>query len=70
MYDYKFKKQTTFRKHTNTNLNQSFKCTVCGILFFSKDLLEDHQILDHIEFEAHRDTSFVFSESMLDEYLQ
>ena len=38
-------------------------------MFVSKDLMEDHTILDHIEFEAQGDTSFVFSESMLDEYL-
>ena len=54
---------------TNTKHNQSLKCHVCGKMFVSKDLMEDHTILDHIEFEAQGDTSFVFSESMLDEYL-
>ena len=71
MCDYKCKKQTTFRKHTNTKHGQNQKCNVCGKSFTSKDLLEDHTILDHIdlEFESQKDTSFVFSESMLDEYL-
>ena len=71
MCDYKCKKQTTFRKHTNTKHDQSLKCSVCGKSFTSKDLLEDHTILDHmdLEFESQKDTSFVFSESMLDEYL-
>ena len=47
------------------------KIVMSGKLFTSKDLLEDHKILDHmeLEFESQKDTSFVFSESMLDEYL-
>ena len=69
--DYRCKKQTTLRKHTNTKHNQDKKNYVCGKSFTSKDLLEDHTILDHmdLEFESQKDTSFVFSESMLEEYL-
>ena len=68
--DYKCKKQTTFRKHMNTKHAQSLRCYVCGKLFISKHSLEAHKDEDHMAVKLEKDTSFVFSESMLDDFFQ
>ena len=64
------KKQKTIAKHMNTKHAQSHMCYVCGKWFVSKDSLEVHKEKNHSAVETEKDTSFVFSESMLDEFLQ
>ena len=67
--EYKCKKESTLRKHVNTKHNQYQKCYECGKMFDSKESLECHKEKGHGQEEVIKDTSFVFSESMLDEYL-
>ena len=48
------------------------ECKACdfgGKMFESEDSLERHEETDHREEENGRNTSFVFSESMLDKFL-
>ena len=66
--DYKCKKKNTMRKHVNTKHSQFHKCYSCGEMFNTKDSLEAHREKIHGEEETVKDTSFVFSESMLDEF--
>ena len=65
--EYKCKRLTTFRKHMNKKHNLS--CEVCGKVLESLDSLSVHKEKDCMEEESKKDTSFVFSESMLDEFL-
>ena len=56
-------------KHVNTKHSQFHKCYTCGEMFNTKYSLEAHREKIHVEEDNVRDTSFVFSDSMLDEFL-
>ena len=68
--DYQCKKKNTIRKHMKTNHRHCKACTFCGNLFASEGSLAAHEEKDHGEEEGEMNTSFVFSDSMLDKYLQ
>ena len=67
--EYKCKKKNTMGKHMRKEHSQCIACDECGKLFGSKFSLALHKGKDHEEIEKERDQSFVFSESMLDEFL-
>ena len=56
-------------KHVNTIHSQFHKCYTCGEMFNTMDSLETHRETIHVEEDTVRDASFVFRESMLDEFL-
>ena len=63
------RKKNTMTKHVNTKHSQLHKCYTCREMFNIKDFLEVHKEKVHGEEETVRDTSLVFSESMLDKFL-
>ena len=67
--EYKCKKKNTFKKHLKTKHSQCIFCDECGKLFTSEYSLDIHRESNHKENENESDQSFVFSESMLDEFL-
>ena len=67
--DYKCKKKNTIMKHMRTKHCHGIYCDECGILFSTAYSLDIHKGTDHKEIENESDQSFVFSESMLDEFL-
>ena len=52
-----------------TKHSQCLSCDECGKKFASEYSLEKHKEKEHEEIENESDQSFVFSESMLDEFL-
>ena len=67
--EYKCKKKNTIKKHMRTKHSQCLSCDECGKKFASEYSLEKHKEKEHEEIENESDQSFVFSESMLDEFL-
>ena len=65
----KCKKKNTIRKHMRTKHSQCRLCEECRKLFGSEYSLAIYKGIDHEQIESERDRSFVFSESMLDEFL-
>ena len=67
--EYKCKKKNTMKKHVRTKHSHCISCDECGKLDASQYALDMHKEKDHTDMENESDQSFVFSESMLDEYL-
>ena len=67
--EYKCKKKNTFKKHMRTKHSHCISCDECGKLFTSEYSLDIHRESNHKENENESDQSFVFSESMLGEFL-
>ena len=65
--EYKCKKKNTLMKHMKTKHRHCIACDECGKLVASEDSLNIHKEKYHREDES--DQSFIFSESMLDEFL-
>ena len=60
-------KKNTMTKHVKTKHSQFIKWYICGEMDNSKDSLQVHK--EKVHEEGYKDTSFVFSKSMLDESL-
>ena len=67
--EYKCKNKNTIRKHMRTKHSQCISFEECGKLFSSEYSLAIHTGKDNEQIENESDHSFVFSESMLDEFL-
>ena len=66
MCNYKCKSEKTMLKHLNSKHENYKQCDLCERKFTSEDYLSNHVDEDH---ENVHDSSFVFSESMLDEFI-
>ena len=76
MCSYKCKNKKTIVKHIKSKHENYKQCNVCGKKFINEDSLKCHVKKDNEteheteqETEDEHDTSFVFSESMLDEFI-
>ena len=67
--DYKCNKINTIKKHMRTKHSHCISCDECGNLFSTAYSLDIQKGKDHKEIENESVQSFVFSESMLDEFL-
>ena len=66
MCNYKCKIKTTMEKHLHKKHENYEQCELCDRKFMMKCLLNNHMNEDH---ENEHESSFVFSESMLDEFI-
>ena len=74
MCNYKCKNKKTIVKHIKSKHENYKQCNLCGRKLINEDSLEcrtkkDHESGHEVEDENEHDTSFVFSESMLDEFI-
>ena len=59
----KFKNKKALEKHMNSNHKDHESCDVCGKKLLSAETLKNHSK------NIHNESSFVFSQSMLDKFL-